>query len=58
MYMGGEDGVVMGLCVHVCTPVLTQDIDHLLSKMCVSMGFLCLNIPHMHNLIFIHVEFE
>lgn len=29
MYMGGEDGVVMGLCVHV----LTQDIDHLLSKM-------------------------
>lgn len=33
MYMGGEDGVVMGLCVHVCTPVLTQSIDHLLSKM-------------------------
>lgn len=33
MYMGGEDWVVMGLCVHVCTPELTQDIDHLLSKM-------------------------
>lgn len=33
MYMGGEDGVVMGLCVHVCMPGLTQDIDHLLSKM-------------------------
>lgn len=39
----------------VCTPVLTQDIDHLLSK---DGGFLCLSIPYVHNLIFIQVEFE
>lgn len=43
----------------LCTPVLTQDIDHFLSKTaCVSVGCLCLNIPHVHNLISTHVEFE
>lgn len=32
MYVGGEDWVIMRLCVHVCTPELTQDTNHLLSK--------------------------
>ena len=57
--MGGEEWVVMGLCVHECTPELTQDIDYLLSRWFVSVGFLSPNIPYVHTfLIFIHVEFE
>lgn len=58
MYMGGEDGFVMALCVLVCTPVLTQNIDHLQSKPVSVCWVPCLNIPYVHNLIFIHVECE